>query len=141
MASFSEVADITPRETGIMLLHPLQAAMRRQGCGADDIHTALISVNQCSGANRRLALMSLSGSPILSPVIRLRKMVEGFTVLYDENPETIAAAFEAASKVKHAYNAIDGWSIYKDGRYRAVDDDEIQVYLRRFLNNVRIRKK
>lgn len=134
----AEVADIGQGNRNNALAS-IAGSMRRQGCSADEIHTALISVNQarCKPPLEFRELKRIADSIAGYPT---DEGGAGFTILYDENPETIAAAFEAASKVKHAYNFIDGWSIYKDGRYRLVEEAEIQVYLRRFLNNVRIQK-
>ena len=135
----SKVADI-PQGQRNNALASIAGSMRRQGCSADEIHTALISVNQarCKPPLGFRELKRIADSIAGYPP---EEGGEGFMLLYDDNPETLASAFETASQAKHVYNTIDGWSMFKDGRYSQVNDAEIKVDLRRFLNNVRIRKK
>jgi putative DNA primase/helicase len=63
---------------------------------------------------------------------------DGQILLDDDHADTIAEAFVADSSVVYRYNSIDGWSIYKDRRYRRVEDDnEVGVAVRRFLKRCR----
>lgn len=60
-------------------------------------------------------------------------------ILADDKPNTIVAAFEAQSNVKHRYNEVDGWTIFKDGKYQQTTDEAIEIYLRRFLCRILIK--
>ena len=60
--------------------------------------------------------------------------------LPDDNPDTMAEAFEAWSRdtcgVMHRYNQIDGWSLYSNNKYQLVDSEaEIEKYIRDFIRD------
>jgi P4 family phage/plasmid primase-like protien len=70
---------------------------------------------------------------------------DGESVLLDNDmPKTVAIAFEEWSakhcNVKHKYNHVDGWSIYKDDRYQQVEDEEILGYIRQFIGLCSVEK-
>lgn len=61
----------------------------------------------------------------------------GMFILDDDNPRTIAIAYEQWSivtcNVKHRYHPQDGWTIYRDGKYQQVDPkQQIAKYLSDF---------
>ena len=64
------------------------------------------------------------------------------TLLTDDLPDTVAAAFEAHSKVSHHYNSIDNYSIYSKDQYqKVVDDKEIRLHIRKFLSKCKLQRK
>jgi P4 family phage/plasmid primase-like protien len=70
---------------------------------------------------------------------------KGVVVLPDDHPDTIAEAFERYSStekdVRHKYNRFDGWSIFHNGKYQAVEDTkEIRLHIRKFLSKCYVQK-
>jgi putative DNA primase/helicase len=115
----------------------IAGSMRRQGCDEEAIHAALININQrrCEPPMEYDELRRIARSVAQYPV------EQDGTVLNDDHPETLAAAFHNAAGQRYRYNSIDGWSILDDNQYRRLEDDgEVAVTLRRFLNEVYIRK-
>jgi P4 family phage/plasmid primase-like protien len=55
-------------------------------------------------------------------------------LLVDNYPDTIAREFEAASPYKHKYHPTEGWSMYKNGKYQAIDPDkQLSRYVSGFM--------
>lgn len=66
----------------------------------------------------------------------------GGTVLENDYPDTIAAAFVEASEMKYRYSSIDGWSVFAGGKYTRIEDEnEVAVQVRRFLAGCYILKE
>jgi len=119
-------------------------SMRRQGCDEDTIYTALIDINErrCRPPVGFDELRKIAQSVARYPVEQAQKtqVPPDATVLDDDHPETIAAAFHAAANNAYRFNPIDGWSIVDDDKYRRVDEPQVAVALRQWLNDVYIRK-
>ncbi|MBW8036448.1 MAG: hypothetical protein FVQ79_12695 [Planctomycetes bacterium] len=113
-----------------------------KGCGIGEIHSALITTNRtrCDPPIEFAELKRIADS-FTRYIVEASSDFDGRVLLDDENPETIAAAFEAASEKKHTYNCIDGWSVLENEKYSTLGEAAaIEVHLRRFLNLCRVRK-
>jgi len=63
-------------------------------------------------------------------------------VLRNDDPDTVAYAFEENSPVKHRYQCFDGWSIYHKNQYQKVaSEDEIAFHLRNFIVRCKVKRK
>ncbi len=63
-------------------------------------------------------------------------------VLNDDMPDTLAEAFRKNSDVRYHWNSIDLWSIYSKGHYQQIEDEtNIEGYIRRFIQVVKMKKK
>ena len=84
---------------------------------------------------RKLAFQKLiDDAPIYVPGPKKEKPAQETIIIKDDRPSTIAAAFEADSKVMHKYNSTDGFSIYSNDQYQQIKDDkELRIHIRRFL--------
>jgi len=113
--------------------------MRRQGCDEAVIYTALIDINKrrCQPPVAFDELKRIAQS--VSRYVPEPKNQQG-TVLNDDHPETLSAAFHTAADDVFRFNPIDGWSILENDKYRRMDEGEITVALRQWLNAVYIRK-
>lgn len=67
-----------------------------------------------------------------------------YIILDDDYPDTIAEAFEKWStetgNVKHRHH-VDTWTIFKNGKYKLIDESEIKKWVRKFCRHCRIQKK
>ncbi|RKY10338.1 MAG: hypothetical protein DRP56_01260, partial [Planctomycetota bacterium] len=117
----------------------IAGTMRRQGCDEAVIYTALIDINKrrCQPPVAFDELKRIAQS--MSRYTPEPKNKQG-TLLNDDHPETLAAAFHAAAANAYRFNPIDGWSILENDKYRRMDEGEIAVALRQWLNTVYIRK-
>ncbi|MBE0534539.1 MAG: bifunctional DNA primase/polymerase [Phycisphaerae bacterium] len=118
-------------------LASIAGAMRRKGCGADEINTALVAVNRgrCRPPLGFEELRRIAESIANYPP----KAADGI-VLPDDHHDTIAAAFEAWSEVKHRHH-IETWTVVRDRRYHRVDEREIRKWIRRFAAQCRVRRR
>lgn len=69
-----------------------------------------------------------------------------YIVLDDNHPDTIARAFEQwqnESGIIHRHHLIDGWTMYKGGKYQRIEsDDKLARYVRQFVSEkIRITKR
>jgi len=67
-----------------------------------------------------------------------------YIILDNDYPDTIAEAFEKWSieicGVKHRHH-VDTWTIFKDNRYKLVDESEIKKWIRKFCRCCKVKKK
>lgn len=66
---------------------------------------------------------------------------EGFIVLDHEDIDYLVDEYLKQSPVIYKYNGHDSLTICVDGRYQKTNSEEVQLYIRHFLTNVRIQKK
>lgn len=135
----SEVTNSPPIPEGQRneTLTSIAGAMRRKGCDAETIYAALIHINQ---KRCRPPLKYEELKKIAQSIGQYPQEEEDLFTLADDHPDTIAAAFEQWSQVKHRHH-VETWTILRDRKYHPVDEREIRKWIRKFAVQCKVRRR